>query len=325
MRTMQAGTKILITLGIPTYRRLTYLKQSIASALAQSYSRLEILISQNPHPNPVIRNEVASYCEELVAKDSRIRYQLLPADVGPPANFNAIADAASGEYLMMIGDDDRLIPGALERLASAVGPETVLVFGKRYAIDVDGNRLEQGLDGKPIWFELAQNRIPPGRLAKPEPWAWQEAVATETSLIRTRDFRRLRFRESVDMPDTEFFILLAREGGEFIFRPDYVTEYRLHPDSTSGRGFVNYRELADLLAPLTVSQEVKPEKIKRLAYVTHQAVISCILSGEINEAQRLLKNGYFQERALATRVCALLPRRLAPPIYAAYRRLRTGL
>jgi hypothetical protein len=93
--------------------------------------------------------------------------------------------------------------------------------------------VKRGLDRAPIWFEMAQNQVPPGRLTNAEIWAWRQAVATETSLIRTRDFRRLRFRESVDMPDMEFFILLARECGEFIFTPHYVTEYRIHYDSTT--------------------------------------------------------------------------------------------
>ena len=119
-----------MTIGIPTYSRLPYLKESTGSALAQTYPNLEILISQNPHPNPVVRKQIEGYCRELANRDSRVRYQLLPRDIGPPANFNAIADAASGEFLMMIGDDDRFLPNAIERLAGAVGPETDAGFRK---------------------------------------------------------------------------------------------------------------------------------------------------------------------------------------------------
>jgi glycosyltransferase involved in cell wall biosynthesis len=319
---MKPTPSVFVTLGIPTYNRLHYLRESVASARAQNYPRLEIVISQNPHPNPLIRDEIASYCRHVAASDSRIRYQLLPRDCGPPANFNAIADVASGEYLMMIGDDDRVLPDAIERLVSELGPESVLAFGKRYAIDETGQRQQCRLDGEPVWFELAQNKVPPGALTNAETWAWQQAVATETSLIRTHEFRRLRFRESVDQPDMEFFILLAREGGEFVFTPHYVTEYRFHADSTTGRGFVNYGELAELLAPLPVGPDVEPEKIKKLAYLTHLAVIRCILTGEVQEARRLLESKYFMERAIATRFCAFLPGSLASPVYAAYRWIR---
>jgi glycosyltransferase involved in cell wall biosynthesis len=308
-----------VTIGIPTYSRLHYLKESVASALAQTYPNLEILISQNPHPNPTIRAEIAEYCRESANIDSRVRHQLLHKDLGPPANFNAIADSARGEYLMMIGDDDRFLPNAVERLANAVGTETVLVFGKRHVIDIGGRRFEAG--SQPGWVET-QNRVSAGSLTNPEFWAWRQGMGTETSLIRTRDFRRIRFRESIDMPDLEFFILLAREGGEFIFVPDYVTEYRLHPDSTTGRQFVNYRELVDLLVPLPVTEQVQPYKARILSYLMLNAVIRDISAGEVRHARRLLQSQYFGEAAIPTRICAALPSTLAVPIYKAYRCIR---
>jgi glycosyltransferase involved in cell wall biosynthesis len=331
---MQATGSIAVTVGIPTYSRLNYLRESAASALAQAHPGFEVLISQNPHPDQAIRDEIAKYCEELAASDSRVRYQLLPMDVGPPANFNAIADAARGKYLMMIGDDDRLLPNAIQTLTSSLGPKTVLAFGRRYVIDSKGERLEtysSGLDrahSAPAVVTQTQpggfGPPPAGRLINPELWAWQQAMATETSLIRTDAFRRLRFRESVDIPDMEFFIMLAREGEEFIFTPEYVTEIRVHGDSTTGKGFVNYRELVDLLALLEVSGEIEPEKTRKLIDLTHLAVIRSMLTGNVDDARRLLNTRYFGERALPTRLCASLPGKLAPPVYKAYRWLRSA-
>ena len=62
---METTGPVSVTIGIPTYNRLHYLKQSAASALAQDYPNLEILISQNPHPNPVIREPIERYCQEV--------------------------------------------------------------------------------------------------------------------------------------------------------------------------------------------------------------------------------------------------------------------
>jgi glycosyltransferase involved in cell wall biosynthesis len=314
-----AGSSISITVGIPTYNRLNYLKESTASALAQTYPNMEILISQNPHPDRLVLGQIADYCQTLARSDSRIRYQLLDRDVGPPANFNAIANAAGGNYLMMIGDDDRLLPDAVDNLGEKVSPSTALAFGKRHVINSDGKRVESYSEVQPGGFGAP----PVGRLANPEFWAWQQAMATETSLIRTRDFRRIPFRENVDMPDMEFFILLARERGEFNFVPKYVTEIRVHPDSTTGRGFVNYRELADLLFPLEVAKEVEVEKARKLKYLTHMAVLRCMSDGEVRDARRLLRSKYYCDRALATRLCSTLPGRLAAPTYRAYNWMRS--
>jgi glycosyltransferase involved in cell wall biosynthesis len=326
---MQAADRVSVTIGIPTYSRLQYLKESAASALAQGYPNLEILISQNPHPSPAIREEIEDYCRELVAKDSRVRYQLLPRDQGPPANFNAIAKSARGEYLMMIGDDDKFIPDAVERLASAVGPETVLVFGKRHIIDSEGKRLKLEPNIQPGWFE-PQCRVPLGRLIDPELWAWQQAMGTETSLIRTRDFQRILFRESIDMPDLEFFILLARERGEFISIPHFVTEYRLHADSTTARQFVNYDDLIDLLVPLRVSEDVEPHKARIIHVLILHAITRSLSMGDFRHARRLLQNKYFHPESprwrsgAMTRLWAVLPRPLAAPAYNAYRLWRAS-
>ncbi|HJU27587.1 MAG TPA: glycosyltransferase family 2 protein, partial [Candidatus Binataceae bacterium] len=212
---MKRSKKRLVTVGIPTYNRLKYLKEAVASALAQTYPELEVLISQNPHPDPRVRNEISDYCRQMSKLDSRIRYQLLGRDLGPPANFNAIADAARGDYIMMIGDDDRLLPQAIEKLTAAAEGDTSLVFCNRYIIDAAGRR---NLERTRIHAaELGRDRIGGGRVVDTEICAWQQATQTEASLIRRRDFVEIRFREDIDAPDIEFYIVLARRGGMFQF------------------------------------------------------------------------------------------------------------
>lgn len=225
---------------------------------------------------------------------------------------------------MMIGDDDKFLPDAVERLTSAVGPETVLVFGKRHIIDSEGKRWKLEPETRPGWFG-PQCRVPLGRLIDPELWAWQQAMGTETSLIRTRDFQRIRFRENIDMPDLEFFILLARERGEFISIPYFVTEYRLHADSTTARQFVNYDDLVDLLVPLQVSEDVEPYKARIISILILHAITRCLSRGDFKHARHLLQSRYFcpgsprWRSGAITRLCAALPRYLAVPAYNAYR------
>jgi hypothetical protein len=66
-----------------------------------------------------------------------------------------------------------------------------------------------------------------------------------------------------------FFILLARAGAEFLFVPEYVTEYRLDSASSTSAGFVNFRGLFDQLECLPVSATIEPYKhrmLERLAF-----------------------------------------------------------
>ena len=98
----------LVTIGIPTYNRLSYLKESVASALAQTYPNIEILISENPCQDLELERTIVEWCQKMEQLHPQIRYHLNAENRGAGANFNELADHANGEYLFMIGDDDRL-------------------------------------------------------------------------------------------------------------------------------------------------------------------------------------------------------------------------
>jgi glycosyltransferase involved in cell wall biosynthesis len=195
--------KISVTIGIPTYNRLRYLKQAIASALTQTYLNIEILISQNPHRECGIREEIAKYCQGLAARYSRVRYHLQPHNLGQTPNFNWLADNASGDYVFLIGDDDRLLPNAVEILVSAFEPGVSVIFGRRHIIDDKGERLPRFVrpaNPDPSWFggwPFTQYEVPVGRLPDAELWTWRQAMGIESSLVKTEDFRRIRYREDL--------------------------------------------------------------------------------------------------------------------------------
>jgi glycosyltransferase involved in cell wall biosynthesis len=316
--------KISVTIGIPTYNRLSYLKEAVASALAQTYRNIEILISQNPHPESRIRNQIVEYCQSLVAQDRRVRYQLRPQNLGPPENFQWIVDNARGDYVILIGDDDRLTRNAIETLVGALAPDVGVAFGRRHIIDSWGRRQPRCVlpeNPDPSFFSgwpFTQYEVPAGPLSDPELWAWRQAMGVETSLVRTRDFRRVRYREDIDMPDLEFFIFLARAGSHFVFVAEYVTEYRFHDNSTTGRGFVNFREVFDDLERLPVRAEIEPYKRKLLEMLAFRATSKCLLVGDVDAARRLLASEYCPRavrngsKGLLIKLSAALPGDLGP-------------
>jgi glycosyltransferase involved in cell wall biosynthesis len=316
-----------VTIGIPTYNRLPYLKEAVESALSQTYWNCEILISQNPHDDLDIRREVAEYCQSLAVREPRVRYAIRQRNVGPPANFQWLVDNARGEFIILIGDDDRLLPNAVESLVNVVTTDVVVSFGRRHIIDSQGRRRPRFLhpaNPDAYFFEgwpYSQYQVPAGYLHSPEVWTWRQAMGVETSLIRTRDFRRIRYREDIDMPDLEFFIFLAREGGKFVFVPEYVTEYRFHPDSTTGGGFSNFKELFDDLEGLSVGPEIQPFKQELLEWLAFKAVSKSLMAGNLDIVRRLLRSEYYPmnsatgKRGKIIKMCAALPGKLGPAAY----------
>lgn len=97
---MSASPTPLFSIAIPTYNRATgYLKQALESAVAQGYSDLEILVSDN----------CSTDATESVVRgfaDPRIRYVKHPVNLGPASNFKYCIEAARGNYWLMLHDDD---------------------------------------------------------------------------------------------------------------------------------------------------------------------------------------------------------------------------
>ena len=109
-----------VSILIPAFRP-NWLDTAIASALAQTHSDFELLISDD---------SADRHIESVVAKwdDPRIRYMRNPQRGQPGANRNHLIAQARGEYLKFLFDDDFLFPRSLEFLL-----ETVRVTGARLA------------------------------------------------------------------------------------------------------------------------------------------------------------------------------------------------
>ena len=329
-------SKISVTIGIPTYNRLNYLKEAVSSALAQTYPNIEILISQNPHQDRAIREEIAEYCKAVAARDSRIRYQLRPKNLGPPENHKWVFENARGDYVILIGDDDHLLANAIETLVSAVVPEVSVVFGRRHMIDAEGRRLPRFVAPENpdasffAGWPVAQFEVPPGLLADAELWSWRQAMGVEASIIRSEVFRRVRYREDLDIPDFQFFVALAREGDKFLSVPEYVTEYRFHSNSTTGRGFVNFKELFEDLEHRPVRAEIEPYKSKFLRMLAFRAASKALLTGDVEYVRRLLASTYYPadlrtgSKGFLIRASAALPGNLGAHAYSLLYAIRFG-
>lgn len=291
----------LVSIAIPTFERPAYLEEAVVSALGQTYPNIEVLVGDNGG------GEAIREWSPAVASDPRFFYRRNPRNLGMCGNFNALADAARGEFFVAIGDDDRLLPDFASRLVEEMKPEVSLVFCNHYMIDSQGRRLEA--ESRAQSRRYRRDHLPRGILASSQIAAWEQAMAMSATLMRTADMRRLRFREDLNTPDAEFFIRLAQEGAKFSFLPDYLMEYRVHKSATTASG--HYSEgLVEHLLPLEVTPAVEPYKKKLLGPLMMNAVSRCLQRGERERAKRLLHSRYYPSRAPADADSASVAERL---------------
>ncbi len=321
----------LVSIIIPTFDRPRYLREAIDAALAQTYSDVEVLVFDNG-----TLDETLAVGEEAARRDSRVRFRRNQRNLGMSANFNALGEAARGEFLVAIGDDDRLLPEFVSHLVAAMTPDVRVAFSNHYLIDSEGQRLEQ--ESVVYNRQYGRDMLPTGVLRNPEEAAWQQSIPMSASLLRTADMQRLRFREDLNTPDAEFFIRLATEGARFIFLPDYLMEYRVHLGAETASGLWS-EKLVDCLTPLEVRPEIESCKRHFLTPIVVNAVSRSLQQGNMEMARKFLRNQYYPSRSAAEAgsggslplrhalgsllqsFCANLPASVGAPIYRTVRRL----
>ena len=145
---MNAGIKMinnaqpLVTIAIPTYNRADYyLRQSLKSAVSQTYPAIEIIVSDNcstDNTETVVRNFA----------DPRIQYFRQEVNIGANNNFNFLLKQAKGDYFLLLQDDDLIDSDFLETCMKSVNYNInvgIIRTGTR-AIDSQGNVFHESLN-----------------------------------------------------------------------------------------------------------------------------------------------------------------------------------
>ena len=146
----------LVSIGIPTYNRPDGLKRTLECMLAQTYTNLEIIVSDNASPNP----EVEQVAREFASRDARIHYYKQEENNGPAFNFKFVLQQAHGEYFMWAADDDLWESFYLAELVNCLemlGPQFIAVNFETQYIDEAGNRFEFFAEGVPFYLYQTDN------------------------------------------------------------------------------------------------------------------------------------------------------------------------
>jgi hypothetical protein len=195
-----------------------------------------------------------------------------------------------------------------------------VIFSNHYIINSQGTRL---VEESERWTQrYHRDQMPSGLILSPEIWVWKNAIPLLSSLIQTKIVQRLRFKEDLNTPEIELFLRLAKEDAQFAFVPDYLAEYRIHPQAatSSSRG-LRIDRLVNYLLPLAVTPDIEPHKYACLSPLMINAVSHCLLDGQIKQAQTLIQSPYypawnnFQLDWLVQKICIRLSDRFGIELY----------
>lgn len=224
-----------VSVVIPVYNRENFIAPCIESALAQTFTDLEVVVVDNASTDGTWE-----ICQHFAAKDQRVRIFRNDFNIGPVRNWLACVAQAKGEYTKILWSDDLIDPEFLKKLLpylddASVGfvYSSVDVFEK---IEGGGgnklfNKIETGTHDSKAYIEgsLLGNNFP---------------YSPGCAIFRTLDVKRNLLLHVPNRVNSDFsmhaigndlllFLLTAQQYPKFAVVNQSLALFRAHKDSIS--------------------------------------------------------------------------------------------
>ena len=196
-----------VSVIIPTYNRAEFLGSAIESALKQTFTDLEIIVSDDMSTDNT-RELVESF------EDQRIRYILNKGEKGPSAARNTAILASKGEYIAFLDDDDEWLPDKLQKQVELLDnsrPNICGVYSNRLFIEKKTGKIISDNPGTEILEGNLLNQL-----------IIKSPIHTSTVVIRKSCLDEIGlFDETISyMEDYDLWIRLSMKWDfEYISRP----------------------------------------------------------------------------------------------------------
>ncbi|MBB3086907.1 glycosyltransferase family 2 protein [Geodermatophilus sabuli] len=279
-------THPLVTVAIPTYRRPKMLRGAIESALAQTYTNTEILVSDSEGSD-----EVAALVE--CYGDRRLRYRRNERETNGLENALAMYRHARGELVATLHDDDEWEPRFLEVMVEPLraDPSIVLTFADHWVMDAGGAVLPEWTESNTR--ERGRAGLPEGRY---EPFTRLALVHRAVFFVAATVFRNglIDWDEvppEVAPPYEVWMTYLAcRDGGAAYYVPQRLMRYRLHDETATRSSRLERAHVYTydrILADPRVS-DLREELLRSSAPFRASLGLSLLADGSADEARRHL-------------------------------------
>lgn len=216
--------EMMVSVIVPVYNVEQYLARCVDSILAQTYSKIEVILVDDG-----AKDASGDICDAYAAKDSRVKV-IHKENGGLSSARNAGLEIAAGEYIAFVDSDDWIEPDAYSHLLEVMKQYDVrLVCGGRY--DVDGCTGEKTVGLCPAKEEAISAEELAGRIFL---WDGCDSSACDKLYHRSvlENFRYPEGKVCEDVPVT-YKIVLAAEKAAMSDRPFYNYYHRAGSISTA--------------------------------------------------------------------------------------------
>jgi glycosyltransferase involved in cell wall biosynthesis len=212
----------LVSIGLPVFNGARFLKQALDSLLGQSFSNIEMIISDNASTD-----DTEAICRAYAAMDARVQYYRQTVNIGAPHNWNYVAKQARGKYFKWSSGNDFCSPDMVKKCIAVMDekPEVVLCYGRTCLVDEETGRQEEYAHDIAVIDPLPHKRFK--TLCRT--LALNNA---QSGLIRTEALRRTRYDRPYPSGDIVLMAELALQG-QFVLLPDVLLYRRIGQNTFS--------------------------------------------------------------------------------------------
>ncbi len=190
-----------VSIIVPCYKYAHYLKECIDSIRGQTYPIHEIIVVSDGSPDNTVE-----VCKELGVRC------IEKENGGLSSARNVGITACTGEYIMCLDADDKIVPGAIEEHMSLVEDDKTIAqcalmeFGERHVLMTPTSptgleRIMQSntiycnaMFSKKMWAEVGGFDESETMRAGYEDWEFWIRMLEAGCVVRTSDFIALRYR-----------------------------------------------------------------------------------------------------------------------------------
>jgi glycosyltransferase involved in cell wall biosynthesis len=250
----------LVSCVISSYNRARLVPEAIDSALAQTYSPLEVIVVDDGSTDDTPQ-ALAAYGDHI--------HVIRQKNAGTAAARNAGLAAASGEFVAWLDSDDAWLPGKIAAQVAAMAPhsDAAVVYTKCQPIDESGHPPPPSA---PIDIPPAVIRSDILRMLVVE-----SEVMPSSCLVRRAAIDAVGgFDPAYVAEDWELHFRLARAGRPFLYLDAPLTRYRVHDQTKSkdkwghALAMLNMRNAIEAARPDLLAADTSPAMVD--AYARHR-------------------------------------------------------
>jgi glycosyltransferase involved in cell wall biosynthesis len=197
--------KIKVSVCIPAYKQVEYLRRLLESLVIQTVTGMEVILTDDS-PDNSVEQLVQQYADKLP-----IRYYRNTPARGMPGNWNTALDLARGEYIKIMHDDDWFAqPHSLATLCKALDdhPDHDFAYSAYHNYYISSSKTK--LMTSPGWFRAAFAKTPVNVLF--------DNLVGPPSVVIHRNKPAYRYDEKVRWTvDVDFYIRLLHQQPGFTY------------------------------------------------------------------------------------------------------------